>query len=526
MLSAITLCLTFACDSQQLTIGEHTFEYRILENGLRAYAIQDDGETTSVFMSLAAGTRDETAATTGLAHLTEHAMFAGTATTGTDMHEKTVVKWGGESNAFTRDDYTMYYDHNFAPEHLHEVLVMEADRLRSLSLDEKPVLHERYRLDIEESHSYQPSDGRAQQLENAVYKSHPYRHGLRDDEGHTKAIALGVDKVKFFYDAYYQPNRVALVVVGPHDPQEALDGVEAAFGGISSQAVTNNHYFEPELTASRTVEIASELPRDRVVRCWLTPNIKHADRAALDVLAAMLQRDEIKSGVIVNVAVGSRIEQELFTMSWSVGDHDSATIAKEVSRMLTTYKLGEADPSVMNEVKGLLADVYTSQPMRSRPYFALAGTLAWYASHDLTEQLVGYEAAVQAVSTEDLARVCKKYLSKKKCVTVTFKGTGEDVKPLPESADELQAEASAAVETGDYARAIEAYTLILALKKDPMSQIINYTERGSIHLEMKNYDAAIADFEAGLTYYDYPAVADMLEDTIAQKKRAMRGLVD
>jgi tetratricopeptide (TPR) repeat protein len=255
----------------------------------------------------------------------------------------------------------------------------------------------------------------------------------------------------------------------------------------------------------------------------LTPNIKHADRAALDVLAAMLQRDEIESKVIVNVSTGGRIEQELFEMSWSVGDNDPAAIAKQVSRMLTTYKLGEADASVMAEVKGLLADVYTSQPMRSRPYFALAGTLAWYASHDLTGVLVGYSDAVMAVTADDLARVCKIYLAKKKCVTVVFKGTGEDVKPLSDSADELQSEAEAAVETGNYARAIEAYTLILAKKKDPMSQIINYTERGSIHLEMKNYDAAIADFEAGLTYYDYPAVADMLEDAIAQKKRAMRG---
>jgi zinc protease len=523
MITVLTIALTLATGQQQLAIGEHIFEYRILSNGLRAYAIEDAGDTTSVFISIAAGSRDETSSTTGLAHLTEHAMFAGTATTGTDIHEKTVVGWGGESNAFTRDDYTMYYDHNFVPKHLADVLSMEADRLRGLTLESKPVLHERHRLDVEEEHSYQPSDGRAQQLEHAVYKSHPYRHGLRDAEGHTKAPGLSVEKVKSFYDSYYQPNRVAIVVVGPHNPSEVLDSIESAFSGLTSQAVTNNHYFEPEVTASRVVEIESKLPRDRVVRCWLTPNIKHADRAALDVLAAMLQRDEIESKVIVNVSTGGRIEQELFEMSWSVGDNDPAAIAKQVSRMLTTYKLGEADASVMAEVKGLLADVYTSQPMRSRPYFALAGTLAWYASHDLTGVLVGYSDAVMAVTADDLARVCKTYLAKKKCVTVVFKGTGEDVKPLSDSADELQSEAEAAVETGNYARAIEAYTLILAKKKDPMSQIINYTERGSIHLEMKNYDAAIADFEAGLTYYDYPAVADMLEDAIAQKKRAMRG---
>lgn len=523
MVIAVTLILAFSSAQQQLTVGEHIFEYRILDNGLRVYAIEDPGETTSVFMAIAAGTRDETAGTTGLAHLTEHAMFAGTATTGTDIHEKTIVGWGGESNAFTRDDYTMYYDHDFASEHLSEVLNMEADRLRGLTLESESVLNERHRLNVEEEHAYQPSDGRAQQLENAVYKSHPYRHGLRDGGGHTKAPGLSVAQVKFFYDAYYHSNRTAIVIVGPHKPAAVLDMAEESFGKLESQAVTNNHYFEPGVTASRTVVIKSQLPRDRVVRCWLTPNIQHADRAALDVLAAMLQRDEIKSGVIVNVSTGGRIEQELFKMSWSVGDHDAGVIAKEVSRMLTSYKLGEADASVMTEVKGLLSDVYTSQPMRSRPYFALAGTLSWYAAHDLTEVLAGYHDAVMAVTSDDLARVCKTYLAKKKCVTVTFRGTGEAVKPLPESVSELQAEAAAAFETGDYARAIEAYTLILAQKKDPMSQIINFTERGSIHLEMKNYDAAIADFEAGLTYYDYPAVADMLEDAIAQKKRAMRG---
>ncbi|MFT7516305.1 MAG: putative Zn-dependent peptidase [Myxococcota bacterium] len=524
--ATIFLSLALASSQQQLTIGEHTFEYRVLDNGLRAYAILDAGDTTSVFMAIAAGTRDETSSTTGLAHLTEHAMFAGTATTGPDEHEKTVVSWGGESNAFTRDDYTMYYDHNFAPEHLGKVLEMEADRLRSLSLAEKPVLHERHRLDIEEEHAYQPSEGRLQQLENAVYKSHPYRHGLRDKNGHTKAPQLGVDRVKFFYDAYYHPNRTALVVVGPADPTQTLDLIEKSFGGLKSQSVSNNHYFEPELSASRSVEITSQLPRDRVVRCWLTPNISHADRAALDVLAAMLQRDEIAANVIVNVGVGGRIEQDIFKIGWSVGANDPAVIAKQTARMLTKYKLGEADASVLAEVKDLLADVYASQPMRSRPYFALAGTLAWYAAHDLTAAMVGYQAAIEAVSVEDLARVCKTYLANKKCVTVTFKGTGEEVKPLPESTQDLQAAASSAVETGDYPRALEAYTLLLAKLKDPMNQIINYAERGSIYLEMKNYDAAIADFEAGLTHFDYPAVADMRDNAIAQKKRAMRGIIE
>ncbi|MCH2112970.1 MAG: insulinase family protein, partial [Planctomycetes bacterium] len=65
-----------------LIIGEHVFERRELANGLRAVAVQEEGDTTTVFMAVAVGTRNETAETTGLAHLTEHAMFAGTPITG------------------------------------------------------------------------------------------------------------------------------------------------------------------------------------------------------------------------------------------------------------------------------------------------------------------------------------------------------------------------------------------------------------------------------------------------------------
>jgi len=49
-----------------------------LGNGLRAIAVRDEGEGVSVFMVIAAGNRQETETTTGLAHLTEHAMYTGT----------------------------------------------------------------------------------------------------------------------------------------------------------------------------------------------------------------------------------------------------------------------------------------------------------------------------------------------------------------------------------------------------------------------------------------------------------------
>ncbi|MDP6850382.1 MAG: insulinase family protein [Planctomycetota bacterium] len=505
-----------------LIIGDHVFERRQLTNGLRALAIQDSGDTTTVFMAISAGTRNETPETTGLAHLTEHAMFAGTPTTGTDLHEKTIVDWGGESNAFTRDDYTMYYDHNFPPEKLSIVLDMEADRLRNLSLDEKPTLHERWRLKVEEEHSYQASEGRAQELENAVYRTHPYRHGLRDAKGHTKAIDLPVSEIRKFYDRHYQPNRVAIVVVGPHNPQSALDAVESAFSSIP-RGEAAPQYLEPKVLSPRSERLESELPRDRNLRVWITPPMGSAQRPALDVLASMLGREELPSGVPLSVGLGGRVGQDMFSFSWSSDEASSAQTEEEVRALVASYRNQTANTDCFSEVKELLRTSYLNEPLRARPYFALAGTVAWHESYGLGNLIADYANAVDQVTPSDVWESAKSVLSDERCISVVFAGTGEAFAPLPNDPQGLRSAAAEAQETGDIDRALEAYGRLLEVMPDKMNTVINYAERGMLLMEVKNFDAAIADFEAALEVIDYPAVRELLEEAHARKGRAMRG---
>ncbi len=508
-------------DLSDLKIGEHIFKRRQLANGLHAVAVQDAQETATVFMALTAGTRDENADTTGLAHLTEHAMFAGTPTTGTDLHEKTIVDWGGESNAFTRDDYTMYYDHNFPPQHLSTVLQMEADRLRNLSLDEKPTLHERWRLEVEETHSYQPADGRAEELEAAVFKEHPYRFGLKDQKGNTKAIALPVSAIRDFYDRHYQPNRVAIVVVGPMDPNQALDAVEAAFGDLP-RGQEAPQYVESD-SASRVEIIESQLPRDRNLRVWLMPTAEKNERVALDVLGSMMSRADLPCGVPLSVSVGGRVDQDMFSLSWSCEESKLAQVELEVNALLNSFRNGDADYSELMEVKELLGSSYVDEPLRARPYFALAGTIAWNEAHGLSEFIEAYANAIEKIDQACLTSAASSWLSEANCISVVFAGTGAEVKPLPDDPQGLRSAASEAQETGDIERALAAYGLLLEKMPDKMNLVINYAERGMLFMEIKDFDSAIADFEAALVVIDYPAVRELLEEAHARKARAMRG---
>lgn len=511
-------------DLKPLTIGADTFERRQLANGLRAAAIQDRGETVTVFLSVSAGNRNETAATTGLAHLTEHALFTGTERTGVDLHEKTVVSWGGESNAYTRDDYTLYYDHAFPPAKLQEVLVMEADRLRGIRFEEAPVLHERHRLELEEAHSYRTSEGRAEQLEAAVYGVHPYRFGLRTGKGHTRGPGLTVAQTKAFYDRHYHPNRVAVVVVGPIDPQVALDAIEQAFGSLPAGPAAPIISMEPVPTHPREVSLRSELARDRHVKSWITPAYGVAPRAELELLAALLGRAELPSGEALTVSMGGRIDRDLFQVGWSGGPE----VAAEVESLLVSVRNGslfddEAMVSMLEEVQGILGASYAEQPLRARPYFAKAATFAAFESLGFAEAYAAYGKDLREVRAVDLVTAARKWLAPEACTTVIFRGTGEDEAPLPDDVEGLQEAAMAAAETGNLDRAIAAYGKLLAKGPNRMNTVIFYYERGALLLEQKDFDAAIADFEAALKVVDYPAVREILEEAHARKARAMRG---
>ena len=99
----------------------------------------DDGLTVCVLSNRAApvvttalwyraGTRDEPPGHGGIAHFLEHMMFKGAATYGPGDIDRRTQALGGDNNAFTSHDATVYH-FNFAPEHWAEALAIEADRM-------------------------------------------------------------------------------------------------------------------------------------------------------------------------------------------------------------------------------------------------------------------------------------------------------------------------------------------------------------------------------------------------------------
>src|SRR5499425_1504687 len=139
----ITLVVLSSGASAQTTLTSEPPATFTLPNGLQVLVIQD--RRTPVVTQMVwykVGSADETPGKSGLAHFLEHLMFKGTQKHPVGEFSQTVLKIGGNENAFTSNDYTGYFQ-RVPRDKLGLMMEFEADRMTGLILKDENVLPER-----------------------------------------------------------------------------------------------------------------------------------------------------------------------------------------------------------------------------------------------------------------------------------------------------------------------------------------------------------------------------------------------
>src|SRR6266513_1190200 len=109
------------------------FERFTLPNGLRCL-VHEDLQTPMTVLNILynVGARDEQEDKTGFAHLFEHLMFGGSENA--PNFDEPLQRAGGESNAFTNNDITNYYD-LLPADNIETAFWLESDRMRALAIN-------------------------------------------------------------------------------------------------------------------------------------------------------------------------------------------------------------------------------------------------------------------------------------------------------------------------------------------------------------------------------------------------------
>jgi zinc protease len=263
-------------------------ERRTLDNGLTVVS-ESRGLGPVVFSGVVyrVGSRDERPGITGISHILEHMMFKGTEKYGKGEVAGIVERNGGDLNAFTSEDVTMYYE-VFARDRWKLALEIESERMANLKIDAGELESERAVI-LEERAMYLdiPAIELSEELLAASFRESPYRWPIIGWEADIRAITR--HDLMDHYGTYYSPENAALIVVGDVEPGEVFVAAEEYFGSIPRVAPAERRIpKEPDLRATTRVELTrpSNLPLLQVL--LRAPEIRSRDSEALSLLANVL----------------------------------------------------------------------------------------------------------------------------------------------------------------------------------------------------------------------------------------------
>src|SRR5262245_19783023 len=259
-----------------------------LANGLTILTLEDHTTPVVSFQIwVRVGSGDE-ARFTGLAHLFEHMMFRGSKHLRKEEHTQLIEERGGQLNAYTTRDETVYFT-DITAEHLPLVVALEAERLANLDVSEESLADER-QVVIEERRLRTENDPQGRLFETLMtttFQAHPYRIptvGWMSD-----LEKIGVAECRAFFDEYYAANNLVVSVAGDFETEALLDLVRRELGGLRrAEAIERNPTEEPPQRGERRAIVYFEVSGPIVAMAWHAPPTGHADAEALDVASEIL----------------------------------------------------------------------------------------------------------------------------------------------------------------------------------------------------------------------------------------------
>jgi predicted Zn-dependent peptidase len=229
------------------------------------------------------GARDENPTKTGFAHLFEHFMFEGSKNI--ESFDTPLELAGGESNAFTTNDLTNYYE-IIPSQNIETALWLESDRMLSLAFDQESLDVQKRVVceEFKEHYINKPYGNLWHELSALAYKVHPYKWptiGL--DLSHVENASM--TEVKSFFETFYLPSNAILSVCGNFSFETILPLIEKWFGGIPSGSKLNRSLpIEPNQVESRYKTLVADVPSKSICKAYKMPGRKETSYFSLDLI--------------------------------------------------------------------------------------------------------------------------------------------------------------------------------------------------------------------------------------------------
>jgi zinc protease len=225
----------------------------------------------------------------GAAHFLEHMTFKGTSKRRVGEISATIEGWGGEINAYTTFDRTVYYL-TVASEFALDALELLADAVFQSAID--PVEVERERKVILEEISRGLDDPGTRAAQKIFARAYEGSEAGRPVIGSVESVtATTREQLCHFRDTFYRPSNCGFVVVGDVDSEKVAEFLKTITDPLRDNKAVSTQTIFPKGLAPKS--LAVELVRGDYQQVRFdfaipVPELEHVDTPALDMCAYLL----------------------------------------------------------------------------------------------------------------------------------------------------------------------------------------------------------------------------------------------
>ena len=256
-------------------------------NGLTSILINNENSlTTSVIVFVRVGSVDEKSSQAGLSHFIEHLMFKGSKNYHGDSFTKNVENFGGEINAATSKEFTMYYI-NMQKEFVEESLKMLADTIQNPLFPKDEIDKER-KVVIEEiqRHFDNPCSVLYEKFYETIYKTSMLKNSVIGTSGVISNISY--EEIYEYYKMHYIPEKMVVVVSGGFEKEKIEKIIGDTFAKFEKQKVPSDPLLKEKSRIGKNITECGKVEVGYMLSGFLASDINDEDVYAADLATDIL----------------------------------------------------------------------------------------------------------------------------------------------------------------------------------------------------------------------------------------------
>ncbi|PIR20982.1 MAG: hypothetical protein COV45_03715 [Deltaproteobacteria bacterium CG11_big_fil_rev_8_21_14_0_20_47_16] len=290
-----------------------------LDNGLTIVLVENHTAPVISFNALVrVGSACETDAEAGISHFIEHMLFKGTPNYPVGEIAKRVEAAGGDINAYTSFDQTVYYI-NMASRYADTGLAILTDAIQhplfdaeELSRESEVILEEIRRSKDSPEHEV------SEKLFATHYGKHPYGRPIIGFEKTVKSFTR--DSLVSYFNKWYVPTNMVFIVVGDFEPKEMLKKLAKAFSSTLHKDKPAHNMEQlttpPQVTGTHIIHDTADIQATYFNLGFTIPHFTDRDTATMDLLSQIMAGGE-SSRLEQVIRQKKHLVQQIYTYSFT-----------------------------------------------------------------------------------------------------------------------------------------------------------------------------------------------------------------